>query len=323
METATSVAQNAGKGVGRRSVVVSLAANLAVAASKLVGFLLTGSASLLAETLHSVADTGNQILLLLGAHLAEETPSPRRPFGRGRERYFWAFIVGLVLFGLGGLFSLWEGYQKLTSTTHEIASPAVGIALIVAAAIFEGTSLRSGLREADSIRPPDQSWWRFIRRTRSPEVTVVVVENGAALIGLALALVGLSATWISGAAAWDGATTVAIGALLCIVAGFLTAEMKSLLIGETVSPRRAQLLEAAIEAVDGVDRILNLRTEHLGPEQVLVCAKIALDAPADLQRVVEIIDAVEVAVHDAVPETLTCYVEPDIYDPQRASTAWT
>ena len=318
-----TTATGAGEPLGRRSVLAALVANLAVAVTKFVGFLITGSSSLLAETLHSIADTGNQVLLLVGSHLGGAPPSPTRPFGRGRERYFWAFVVGLVLFGLGGVFSVWEGYRKLTSADHEIVSPAVGVALILLAAVIEATSLRTGLREADEIRPPGQSWLRFVRRTRNPEVTVVLLEDGAALIGLTMALGGVSASWVTSNAIWDGVATLSIGLLLCGVAAVLTVEMKSLLIGETIPPVRSEALERAVGAVEGVDRILNLRTEHLGPEQVLVCVKIAVTEPADLRRVVEVIDTVETVVRATIPETLTCYVEPDIYDPQRAGIEWT
>ncbi|MDH5518933.1 MAG: cation transporter, partial [Acidimicrobiia bacterium] len=150
--------------IGRRSVLAALGANLAVALTKFVGFLVTGSSSLLAETLHSVADTGSQLLLLVGSHLGGVRPSPSQPFGRGRERYFWAFVVGLVLFGLGGVFSLWEGYRKMTSVDHELVSPAVGIGLLLVAAVIEAASLRTGLSEADEIRPSGQSWFHFVRR---------------------------------------------------------------------------------------------------------------------------------------------------------------
>lgn len=309
--------------VGRRAVLAALAANLGIAITKLLGFLVTGSSSLLAETLHSVADSGNQGLLLLGSKRASEQPSPAHPFGRGRERYFWAFVVGLVLFGLGGMFSVYEGVRKLIAGSHELTSPAVAVTLVCVAAVIEGMSLRTAVREAHSIRPDGQSWPAFVHKTRNPDVTVVLLEDSAAITGLLIALVGITASWITGNPAWDGVASVAIGVLLCSVAAFLTYEMKSLLIGETVPAATTRKLEAAVARVDGVDRVLNLRTEHLGPDQVLVCVKIAIAPPADLDRIVEVIDVVERRVVSVLPETLTCYVEPDTFDPDRAKAPWT
>ncbi len=310
-------------GTGRRAVVAALLANLGVATTKFFGFLITGSSALLAETLHSIADTGNQALLLLGAHRAGETPSPAHPFGRGRERYFWAFVVGLVLFGLGGVFSLYEGVRKLQVGEHEVTSPIFGVCLLLAAFVIEGFSLRTAVAEAQTIRPAGQSWWSFIRRTRNPEVTVVLLEDGAAIIGLTMAMAGLIAAWATGDPVWDAVATIGIGVLLCLVAGLLTTEMKSLLIGETVSDTMNEALWAVIAGVDGVDRVLNLRTEHIGPEQVLVCVKVAIAGPADLDRVIDVIDAVEAAVEGLMPSTLTCYVEPDRYDATRRDVEWT
>ncbi len=310
-------------GTGRRAVLAALGANLAVATTKVIGFLLTGSSALLAETLHSLADTGNQVLLLFGVHRASEPPSVVHPFGRGRERYFWAFVVGLVLFGLGGVFAVFEGVRKLSSSGHEVTSPGVGVGLILGAMVFESLSLRTALGEANSIRPDGEGPLRFIRRTRNPEVAVVLLEDGAALLGLSLALVGVGLSWSTGNPKWDALATVAIGLLLCAVAALLTAEMKSLLIGETIPDWQARQLEESIGALEGVQRVLNVRTEHLGPEQVLVCVKIAVVEPADLDRVVAVIDTVEMTVAELVPHMLTCYVEPDTYDPERAGGEWT
>ncbi len=308
--------------VGRRAVLAALAANVAVAVSKLGGFLVTGSASLLAETFHSLADSGNQLLLLLGGYLASEQPSPRHPFGRGRERFFWAFVVGLVLFGLGGVFAIHEGLAAIRSPDHAVSSPEVAVALIIVAAVLEAMSLRTGLKEADRLRPDGQRWWTFLRRTRNPEVTVVILEDGAALVGLGFALVGVVGSWSTGNPRWDGWASIAIGLLLCVAATTLTVQMKRLLIGETVPPAMAREIKEAIVAVIGVDRLLNLRTEHLGPDQVLVCVKIAIAAPADLDQVVRIINTVEDRVQTVLPDTMVCYVEPDRFDRNRVDAPW-
>ncbi len=309
--------------VGRRAVLAALASNLGVAATKLVGFVITGSASMLAETVHSIADSGNQALLLLGSKRAETSPSHEHPFGRGRERYFWAFIVGLVLFGLGGGFSMYEGVRKLAAGTHELSTPGFALALIAVAAAIEGFSFRTGIQEANKIRPERQGWMTFLRTTRNPEVTVVLLEDGAAMVGLGLAFCGITASWMTGDPRWDGIASVAIGAVLCLVAAFLTIEMKSLLIGETVPTLVALDLKRQLNAIEGIDRVLNMRTEHLGPDQVLVCVKVALRGPADLERVIEVIDECERVVHAVVPTTLTCYIEPDEFDVGRINDNWT
>lgn len=310
-------------GVGRRSVLAALGANVAVAVTKLVGFVITGSSSMLAESLHSLADSGNQLLLLLGAKRADESPSPDHPFGRGRERYFWAFIVGLVLFGFGGAFSVIEGVQRLRSSTHEVANPEVALAILGAAVCIESFSFRRAIGEARTIRPSGQSWPAFLQRTKNPEVSVVILEDGAALAGLALALAGVSASWLTGSATWDAVATIGIGVLLCGVATFLTIEMKGLLVGETITAVQHAALWDAIADVDGVDSVLNLRSEHIGPEQVLICVKIALDGAPDFDRVVDIIEAVEQRAAEIVPHLLTCYVEPDRFDARRVEGAWT
>lgn len=292
---------------GRRSVLAALGANLAVAASKLVGFLLTGSSAMLAEAGHSLADTANQGLLLFGQKVASEAPSGQHPFGRGRERYFWAFVVGLVLFGLGGVAAITEGVLRLRNPHDELGNIWIAVVLLLVAAVAESLSLRTGMAEARPLKG-DQDWLTYLRRTKDPDTTVVIVEDTGALIGLLLALVGLVATQLTGDPRWDAAATVAIGLLLCGLAAFLTHEMHSLLVGEPATPElRARLFDAAL-AVPGVAEIVELRTEYLGPDELLVCARVAVD-PTD-QPEARVLDRARVAIEQADPGLTLCYLQP-------------
>ncbi len=307
----------------RRAVLAAMSANAGVAVAKAVGFLLTGSVALLAEALHSVADTGNQGLLLLGARRAKAGSSSEHPFGRGREQYFWAFVVGLVLFGMGGVVSIVEGVRKLVDGGHGVDRPAVALVLIAVGAVLEGWSLRTGLRVARSELPAGRSLWQGLRSSRDPDVTIVVFEDTGALAGLALAAAGITVTAITGNGVFDAAATVGIGLLLCVISAVLAVEMHALLIGKPADPIDLDLLVSTITSTDGVQRILNLRTEHIGPHDLLVCAKLELSDGIGLDRAVAVINDVEGRVHAAVPDTLVCYLEPDVFDASRAEAAWT
>ncbi len=292
---------------GRRSVLAALGANLAVAASKFVGFLLTGSSAMLAEAGHSVADTANQGLLLFGQRVAAEEPSGQHPFGRGRERYFWAFVVGLVLFGLGGVAAITEGVLRLRNPHDELGNVVVAVGLLLVAAIAESLSLRTGLSEARPLKG-DLGWFAYLRQTKDPDTTVVIVEDTGALAGLVIALVGIVATELTGDARWDAAATVAIGILLCLLAAFLTREMHSLLVGEPAnSPLRSRIREAAL-AQAGVTALVELRTEYLGPDELLVCVRVVVAHPEQPDAVV--VAAVRTAIEQAVPSPALCYVQP-------------
>jgi cation diffusion facilitator family transporter len=295
---------------GRLAVVVAMGANFAVGLTKLLGFLITGSGAMLAEFMHSLADTGNQGLLLFGARQAKRGPSSGHPFGSGREEYFWAFVVGLVLFGVGGVVSIVEGVQKLIGGEHELTDPSVALVLLAVAAVIEGISLRTGLRVARQSLGPGVPLFAGLRRSRDPDVTIVVYEDTGALIGLALAFIGISASAITGDALYDALATVAIGLLLCAIAIILVVEMHGLLIGRPASrPDRASL-EGAIMSVEGVDGIADLRTEHLGPDDLLVCAVVMIGESADLDRVVEIVQEVDARIQSSVESNVMSYVEP-------------
>lgn len=297
----------------RKAIAAAFLANLGIALAKFAGFAVTGAASLLAEAIHSVADTGNQALLFLGGRRARRRPTAEHPFGFGRERYFWAFIVALMLFSLGGLFAVIEGADKLVHP-HELESFPIALAVLLVAIVLEGFSFRTAVRQATEGRG-GASWWQYIRRSKSPELPVVLLEDTGALLGLFLALVGVSAAQATGNSRWDALGSIGIGILLGVIAIVLATEMKSLLIGESASPHLEEAIRSAIANGDEVQRVIHLRTMHLGPDELLVAAKLEIDAQSvpDLARA---IDAAEARVRVAVPIARVIYFEPDVYRPE-------
>jgi cation diffusion facilitator family transporter len=303
------MAENGG-GHGTRAVIAALLANLGIAAAKLVGFLLTGASSMLAEAFHSVADSGNQAMLIAGGRVAERGPDRQHPFGHGRVRYFAAFLVAVVLFTLGSLFSLYEGFEKLRHP-HELESAGVAVAILVVALVLEGLSLRTAVREADPLRG-QQSWWSFIRTTKKPELAVVLLEDTAAEFGLAFALAGVGLAAVTGDAVWDALGTLAIGALLAVVAVVLGIEMYSLLVGEAASPEEQAAIRQAILSTGGVAGLVQLRTLHLGPDEVLVVGGLQLDREQSADDAARVIDQAEERVREVLPKARIIYLEPDL-----------
>jgi len=297
-------------------VLAALGANLGIALTKLAAFVITGSASMLAESVHSLADSGNQALLLLGRSRARRAQTEEHPFGFGRERYFYAFVVAVVLFTVGALFSLYEGVHKIISP-EQIHQPVVAFAVLAIAMALEGFSLRTAVRESNEVRG-QISWTAFIRRAKAPELPAILLEDLAALTGLVFAAAGVALTTITGNGAWDGAGSLAIGLLLGCVAAVLAVEMKSLLIGESASAEVERAIVTALEDGPGVQRVIHLRTLHMGPDSLLVAAKIAISAGDSAALVSAGIDAAERRVRAAVPIAETIYLEPDIYDAARA-----
>jgi cation diffusion facilitator family transporter len=294
----------------RRAIAAAFLANLGIAASKIVAFAFTGAASLLAEAIHSVADTGNQGLLFLGGRRAARAPTEEHPFGFGRERYFWAFVVALVLFSLGAVFALFEGVDKLIHP-HTVEDPVWAFAVLGVAAVLESSSIRTAIREARPERG-DRSWWRFIRDSKSPEIPVVLLEDFGALIGLAFALVGVALATITGDGAFDAVGSIAIGLLLGAIAILLAVETKSLLIGEAATPAERDAICSVIEGSPEVRRVIHLRTEHLGPDDLLVAAKIDF-VTGSVTELARAIDAVEARLRERVPKARLVYFEPDVY----------
>jgi cation diffusion facilitator family transporter len=299
-----------------KAVIAALLANLAIAIAKFAAFFVTGSASMLAEAVHSVADTSNQGLLLWGQRQAGKKPDALHQFGYGRSRYFYSFVVALVLFTLGAAFALYEGYEKVLHP-HELTSPLVAVVILVVAICLESYSFRTAVVESRPLKGPG-GWWRFIRTSRNPELPVVLLEDTGALVGLVLALAGVGLTVLTGNPIWDGIGTLCIGVLLAVIAVILMVEMHSALIGEGATAQEGDAIRAALEQTDNVDRLIHLRTQYIGPDELLVGAKIALAPKTELATVASTIDAAEAAVRAAVPAVTVIYLEPDL---DRALTA--
>ena len=307
-----------------RAVVAALLANTGIAITKFLAFLLTGASSMLAEAIHSVADAGNQLLLLLGGRQARKKPTPEHPFGFGRERYVYAFIVSIVLFSVGGLFALYEAYHKGHELHATHGHPAdslldsrwawVPIVVLVAAIVMESLSFRTAIRETEHVRG-DASYVEFVRRAKQPELPVILLEDFAALCGLVFALFGVGLSLLTDNLWFDVIGTGLIGLLLVAVAIVLAIETKSLLIGESAGPASEQRISEAISTTPGVDRIVHLKSLHLGPDELLVAAKIAVPPGASAPDVAAAIDAAESAVRAAEPIARLIYLEPDIYRP--------
>lgn len=295
----------------RRAILAALLANATIALAKFAAWLATGSASMLAEAVHSVADSGNQALLILGSSRAERPATPEHPFGYGAERFFWAFVVSIVLFLLGGLFAIVEGFDTLHHP-HALSSPGWAVGVLLTAVALESGSLRVAIRESNAIRG-EASWSSFVRRSKIPELPVVLLEDAGALFGLVLALFGVCLTMLTGNSVWDAAASMAIGALLCGVAFVLSAEMKSLLIGESASEANLRSIREAVESTPSVTRIIHMRTLHLGPEQILLGAKIEVDRTLDTAGVARAIDDAEARVRARVPHVTVIFLEPDLH----------
>ncbi|MGW6003818.1 cation diffusion facilitator family transporter [Oerskovia enterophila] len=295
---------------GTKAVVAALLANLGIAVTKFVAFFLTGASSMLAEGVHSVADSGNQALLLLGGKKARRAADEEHPFGYGRERYVYAFIVSIVLFTVGGLFALYEAWHKWEDPHPITEWKWVPIAVLLAAIVMESTSFRTAVRESNPARG-QQSWPSFIRTAKSPELPVVLLEDFGALVGLTLALGGVGLTLVTGDGRWDAAGTACIGVLLVLIAVVLAVETKSLLLGESATRENVDAIRTALVG-DGVASVIHLKTLHLGPEELLVAAKIEVTATADAASITRAIDAAEARVRTAVPIARVIYLEPDL-----------
>ena len=303
--------EDAGHGGGVRAIVAALAANLGIAAVKFVAYLLTHSSSMLAESVHSVADSGNQVLLLFGGRRARRAPDEAHPFGYGRERFLYAFIVSIVLFTLGGLFALYEAWHKWQDP-HPIEGRWwwVPIAVLAASIVMESFSLRTAVHESAPSRR-GRSWWGFIRGTKAPELAVVLLEDTGALIGLVFAGFGVGMTLATHDGRWDAVGSGAIGLLLVTIAAILAVETTSLLLGEAGDPADVAAVRAALVG-DGIASVIHLRTVHLGPDELLVAAKVEVPAADTAEQVATAIDAAEVRVRAAVPIATLIYLEPDV-----------
>jgi cation diffusion facilitator family transporter len=293
-----------------KAIIAALLANLGIAITKFIAYIFSGSASMLAESVHSLADSGNQLLLIIGGRRARREATPEHPFGYGRSRYVYAFIVSVVLFTVGGVFSVYEGLSKL-SHPHELTNAWLPILVLSVAILLESFSLATAIRESKKVKGK-QSWIQFIRHAKSPELPVVLLEDVAALLGLVLALGGVGLSVITGNPIYDAYGTLAIGALLVVVAVILGLEMGSLLIGEGAQPHEVAAIRKALLATNGVNAIIHMKTLYVGPEELMVAAKIGVDANVTGQEIANIIDAAESEMRKQLPVAQLIYLEPDI-----------
>ncbi|WET78476.1 cation diffusion facilitator family transporter [Amycolatopsis sp. QT-25] len=296
-------------GGGTKAIIAALVANAGIAAAKFTGFLITGSSSMLAESVHSLADTSNQGLLLLGQKTSQRKATRTHPFGFGRDRYFYSFIVALMLFSLGSVFALYEGIHKI-SHPEALTSPLVAVGILVVAIGLECYSFYTAIQESKKIKG-DAGWWAFIRQAKTPELPVVLLEDAGALLGLVFALAGVGLSVITGEPVWDGIGTVTIGVLLGIIAIILIIEMKSLLIGEGASETDLDVIVDEL-AAGKVERVIHIRTLYIGPDEMLVAAKLALVPGLDTADIAQAIDDAEARVRAKVPTAKLIYLEPDL-----------
>jgi cation diffusion facilitator family transporter len=293
-----------------RAIIAALLANIGIAITKFIAAAFSGSASMFAEGIHSVADSGNQILLIIGGKRAKRAATASHPFGYGRSRYIYAFMVSIVLFAVGGLFSIMEGLNKLQHP-HELEMVWLPMVVLGAAIIMESFSLRTAVIESNKIRGK-QSWVKFIRHAKSPELPVILLEDFAALVGLVLAFGGVGLTVLTGDAIWDAIGTLAIGGLLVLVAIVLGLETSSLLVGEGATAEDTGKIRKALTDTAGVESVIHMKTLYLGPEELMVGAKIAISANDKASAVVEAINAAEANIREAVPSARVIYLEPDV-----------
>lgn len=295
---------------GLRAVVAALLANMGIAVSKFIAFAFTGSSSMLTEAIHSVADSGNQILLLIGNKRSKKGADARHNFGYGRRRFVYGFIVAIVLFLVGGLFSLYEGLHKIQHP-EEVRDAWIAFLVLGIAIILEAGSFRTALIEARKAKGP-RSLFRFLRDSRQPELPVILLEDAGALVGLVFALCGVSLAVVTGNGVWDGVGALGVGALLVVIAVFLAMEMAAMLVGETALPEEVAAIRAALESSDGVLRVIHLRTLHVGPDELLVAAKIAVAHSDTGAEIAADIDSAEATLRRAVPTARYVFLEPDI-----------
>lgn len=295
---------------GLKAVIAALIANLGIAVSKFIAFIFTGSSSMLSEAIHSVADSGNQILLLIGNKRASKPADERHPFGYGRRRFVYGFIVAIVLFLVGGLFSLYEGFHKWQHP-EPLSDWWIAVLVLVVAIGLETYSFRTAMREANKARGK-RSLFGFVKAARQPELPVILLEDAGALAGLVFALFGVSAAVLTGDGRFDALGAMAVGTLLVVIAVFLAIEMTAMLVGESALPEEVAAIRAALESSSGVERVIHLRTMHVGPDELLVAAKIAISHSDTGAAIAADIDGAEVALRAAVPTARYIFLEPDL-----------
>ncbi len=296
---------------GSKAIIAAFLANLGIAITKFIAWLFSGSSSMLAESVHSVADSANQLLLLLGGKRAKQDADKEHPFGYGRVRYVYAFVVAIVLFAMGGVFSVYEGIAKIREP-HPIELWWLPMLVLTVAIVLEGLSLRTAIRESRPHKGTS-SWLGFIRRSKAPELPVVLLEDAGALVGLVLAFLGVGLSVLTGNGVFDGAATIGIGVLLILIAAVIGWEVKSLLVGEGASDEDVASIEAALLASSDIERIIHMKTLYVGPDEFMVGAKVSLAAERTMKEVSVIVNLAERRVREAVPAARIIYIEPDVW----------
>jgi cation diffusion facilitator family transporter len=295
---------------GIRAVIAALLANLGIAVAKFVAFLFTGSSSMLSEAIHSLADSGNQVLLLVGNKRARKGADEHHNFGYGRRRYVYGFIVAIVLFLVGGLFSLYEGFHKWQHP-EPLNDWWIAVVVLLVAIALESFSFRTAIKEANKSRGK-RSLGQFVRDARQPELPVILLEDAGALVGLVFALLGVGLAVVTGDGRFDAMGAMAVGTLLVVIAVFLAMEMTAMLVGESALPEQVSAIREALEGSSGVQRVIHLRTLHVGPDELLVAAKIAVAHGETGAEIAQDINDAEAAIRAAVPSAVYVFLEPDL-----------
>lgn len=294
-----------------KSIIYALTANVSIALIKFAAAFYTGSGAMLAEAIHSLVDSSNQVLLMIGLKSAKRPPSSDFPLGYGKAIYFWSFIVAVMLFSMGGLFSIYEGWHKLLHPT-DIRSPLLAIAVLAFSVCAEGLAFAGCIREINKERG-DLSFYKWFRETRKSEFLVIFGEDFAALIGLSFALLAISLSLITENPIWDAIGTLGIGCLLIVVAIFISIEVKALLIGQGVAPQDKQKMLEFLQGQESIDTVFNILTYQLGPD-VLVALKVKMKEQGSERALIVKINEVEKAFKEKFPEVLWLFFEPDIKD---------
>ena len=293
----------------KKSVYMALFANTVIAIAKTVAAVVSGSSAMLAEALHSFADTGNQALLLFGMKQAERPADEEHPFGHGKERFFWTFVVAVSLFTLGGGFSIYHGVTGLIEG-HEVPDPLIALIVLGVAAVFEGAALRTAWKQFEAKRG-GRSVGQALREAKDPEILTVLGEDTAALSGIAVAMLGIVVSNLTGDAVFDAIASYGIGLILVVVAFFLAREMRGLLLGEAATaPTRRRIVDT-VTRFDSVDRVIELRTMHVGPQELLVALEVLFDDGLDTDAIEQTIDEIERGIRAAVPEARAIFIEPE------------
>ena len=295
---------------GKKTILAALIANVGIAIAKFAGFAITKSSTMLAEGIHSSADSANQLLLLLGTRRAKREPSSKHPFGYGRERYFWSFVVALILFSLGSLFAIYEGIEKIRHP-HALNNASWAIGILIFGIFIESFSFRTAIVEAKTIKG-ETSWSKFVVRSKQPEIPVVLLEDAGALFGMVIALAAITLVKTTGEPIWDGIGTLSIGVLLGVIAIILAREMHSLIIGEAASETDLSKIVSVIENNTQVVQLVEIRTQHLGPEEILIGVRVAFHETLQTKDIARLINKLEDDIRTEIKNAGPIFIEPEI-----------